>query len=128
MERKQQSYLKLSHMFNTFRATLSPHLDGLALAELGVDVSTNDLYDETAHAGLYYIAMSQSRLQTLDQRPNFDPGFFLEADQWNPADGCTLIRAFWEQLSGSRDNSVFSAYEKTKWSLKWSVTSIVGFA
>lgn len=123
-ERREQSYRNLSHLFNTFRASLNPHIDVEALAELGVDVSVADLHEETARGGPYYMPISQSRLQSLDQRPEFDPGFSLDDDQWNSSDGCTLLRAFYEQMTESRDGSLFRAYEKTKWCLKWSELDI----
>jgi hypothetical protein len=51
-----------------------------ALAELSVDVSVADLHEETAQGGPYYMPISQSRLQSLDQRPEFHPGFSLDDD------------------------------------------------
>jgi hypothetical protein len=120
-DRRRRSYLKLSHMFNTFRATLSPYLDGVELADLGIDVLTVDLRKETVQGGPYYLPMSQSRLKALENRPDFDPGFCLEDEDWNYHDGCTLLRNLWEQLTESRDGSVFSAIEKTKWFSKLSV-------
>jgi hypothetical protein len=73
--RCEQSYENLKQLYKTLRARLDPHLSVLALAELGVDVSMVDLYKETARGGPYYLPMSQSRLQILDERPNFVPGF-----------------------------------------------------
>jgi hypothetical protein len=108
-------------------ATLNPHLDVEALAELGVDVLIADLHEETARGGPYYTPIPQSRLQSLNQRPEFDPGFSLDDDQWNSSDGCTLLRAFYEQTTESRDSSLSRAYEKTRWCLKWSVPEISGF-
>jgi hypothetical protein len=97
-----------------------------ALAELGVDVLVADLHEETVR-GPYYTPISQSRLRSLDQRPEFDPGFSLDDDQWDSSDGCTLLRAFYEQMTESRDGSLFRAYEKTIWCLKGSVPDISRF-
>ena len=125
-ERRHLLYTKLSHLFMTFRATLNPHLDVIALATLGVDVYFIDLMEESTRGEPYYFPMSQSRLQTLEERPDFDPGFSLDDDDLYRSDGYPLLRAFYKQMTQSKNGSVFRAYEKTKWRPKWSVTHLRG--
>lgn len=117
-ERREKSYIKLSHLFNNFRAILNPHLDVSTLAELGVDVSFIDLHEETARGGPYYLPISQSRLQNFHKRPLFDPGFSLEDDPWNYHDGCTLLDGFAEQMVRSREGTASRAIREKKWYLK----------
>lgn len=123
----EQSYENLKQLYKTLRARLDPHLSVLALAELGVDVSMVDLYKETSRGGPYYLPMSQSRLQSLDERPNFVPGFSMDDYQWNHSDAYTLLRAFYDQMTRSGEDSLFRAYEKTKWCPKRSVLNISVF-
>jgi hypothetical protein len=92
-ERRKQSYENLKQLYKTLRARLEPHLNILALAELGVDVSMVDLYGEAALGDPYYLPMSQSRLKSLDQRPNFDPVFSMDDYHWNYSDGYVLASA-----------------------------------
>ena len=51
-ERREQSHLRLRQLYNTFRATLNPHLDVSARAGMAVDASTVNLYEETARGAL----------------------------------------------------------------------------
>ncbi len=124
MERRKLLYMKLSDLFMTFRATLNPHLDAITLDALGVDICFIDLSEESTRGEPYYFPMSQSRLQTLDERPDFNPGFLFDEDDWYCSDGCPLLRAFLQQMTESKNGSAFRAYEKTKWCPKWSVSHV----
>ena len=124
----QQSYAKLKHLYKTFRATLNPYFDVSALAELGVDVTMVNLHDETARGGFYYLPMSQPCLESLNERPDFDPDFCMDDHQWNQFDACTLFRAFSEQMWDSKGRSLDHAYDKTKWRPKQSVMNIFDFS
>ncbi len=126
MERRKLLYLKLSDLFMTFRATLNPHLDGTTLEALGVDVCFINLTEESTRGEPYYFPMSQSRLQTLEERPDFNPGFLFDEDDLYCSDGHPLLRAFLQQMTESRNGSAFRAYEKTKWRPKWSVPHVRG--
>lgn len=105
------------------RAILNPHLDVAALADNGVDVSYIDLYQETEHGGPYFLPTSQSRLETLDQRPPFDMLFSMEEVKWNYSDAHVLDQGFGSQLQESRDGGVFEAIKTIQWRIKESVIS-----
>lgn len=124
-QRRQQSYAKLKHIFQTVRTTLNPHLDVLTLAGLGVDISMVNMREETARGGLYYLPMSQGRLEGLDERPEFEPCFCMEDHQWNWSDGHALLRAFSQQVSRSKGDSLVYAYKSTKWCPKRSVINLL---
>ncbi len=124
-DRRVQSYTKLKQLFHTFKDTLNPHLDVLALADLGVEIFLVDLSEETARGGPYYLPMSQSCLQALDERPEFSLTFSWNDDRWNDPDAYTLARAFSEQMTESREGTLFRAYEKTRWSYKGFVMNVI---
>jgi hypothetical protein len=111
-------YKKLKAQYNHFRAVLDPHLDVGTLAENGVDVSFVDLQHETRQGGAYFLPMSQSRLESLDQRPCFNVRFWMEDEEWNYSDACVLGMALCDQLLQSKDGSLSYAVDKTKWHLK----------
>lgn len=112
-EQRTRSYRRLEYLYGTLRATFKRHLDSDLLAELGIDVSMVDLYEETEHGGPYYLPMSQIRLESFDTRPDFAPDFCMEHRPWNEGDGSRLLRELTDQLRG--DGSLFSPYEKTQW-------------
>ena len=120
-DRSFESYTKLKQLFKTFQDALNPYLDSSALEGLGVDVSMVDLHDETARGGPWYLPMSQSRLEALDERPDFCPGFMMDDEKWNEPDAYVLLHAFYKQLTEPKGNSSFQAYRRTKWSPKRSV-------
>ena len=73
----------------------------MALAELGVYVFLVELHDEIAWVGPYQLPMSQSRLQTLDGRPEFNPTFMMEDEKWNDTDTYGLVGAFSQHMTQS---------------------------
>lgn len=120
--RRKDIYEKLKKQFKFLRATLHPHLDVDTLAENGIDVSFVDLQQETRQGGAYFLPMSQSRLESFDQRPVFRVMFSMEEAQWNYSDACVLGMGLCKQLLQSHDDeSLFRALDQTKWRLKMSV-------
>ena len=90
-KRRFESYTKLKYLYHAFRATLNPHLDASALVNMGVDVCNADLWEETTREGLYYLPMSQSRLQSVEDRPESDIGFCMDDHQWDGRDAWHLL-------------------------------------
>jgi hypothetical protein len=124
--RREELYEKLKRQFKILRATLDPHLDVGTLADNGVDVTFVDLSKETYRGGAYFIPMSQSRLESLDQRPNFDPVFSMDDYQWNYSDGYVLASALANQLLEPHEETLFRAIETTKWQQKGSALLPIG--
>lgn len=114
--RREQMYKKLKEQFKALRATLNAHLDVDALADDGIDVSFVDLYQEPQ--GSYFLPMSQSRLESLDQRPHFDPSFSMEDPQWSYGDALILLSALVNQLIQPHEETLFRGIDVTKWNHK----------
>ena len=72
--------------------------------------------------------MSQSRLEALDERPDFFPSLMMDDEKWSESDAYVLLRAFYNQLTEPRGNSSFRAYRKTKWSPKGSVEDLLNLS
>ncbi len=114
-ERREPSYRTLKRLLLTLRASFEFHLDVLALSELGVDALRIDLQEETERGGPYFLPISQSYLNSLDNRPDFEAGLSLDDFQWNWSDAGVLQLAFAKQLLTSRDESAWNALDTTKW-------------
>ncbi len=112
-------YEKLKGHFKVLRATLNPHLDVDALANNGVDVSFIDLLEE--RRGDYFLPMTMSRLESLDQRPAFDPCFSMEDPRWCYGYSLILIGELSDQLLKRHEETLFRGIEGTKWRQKGSV-------
>ncbi len=119
-------YEMLKEQFKILRATFNPHLDVAFLADMRIEVSFIDLHQETQDGGAYYLPMLQSRLDSLDQRPEFRISFSMDDFQWNYSDGVILCGAFSQQLLGIHAETLSRAIEKTKWRKKWSVPPATG--
>ena len=92
---------------------MGPHMDTSFLEEAGLDVSFVDLCQETNQGWSFYLPMSQSRLESLNQRPNFDLSFSGDEYQWNFSDADWLHYPFLAQLARLKADSLFRAYEHT---------------
>lgn len=119
--RRKSIYEKLKGQYKFLRATLDPHLDVDTLAEKCIDVSFVDLQQETRQGGAYFLPMSQSRLESLDQRPVFRVMFSMEEPQWNYSDACALGIGLCQQLLLPHDEGTYRAVDQTKWRPKMSV-------
>ena len=112
-------YQKLKVYFKVLRATLNPHLDVNALAANGVDISFIDLLNETR--GDYFLPMSTSRLQSLDQRPHFKPSFSPEDPRWCYRYSLILLEALGDQLLERHEETLFRGIDGTNWHHRGSV-------
>lgn len=112
-------YRKLKENFRALRATLNPHLDVEALAADGVDVSFIDLLKEKR--GDYFLPMSQTLLQSLDQRPPFNLSFSMEEPRWSYGDGVRLLYSLADQLLKHQEETRFRGIDATKWHHRGSV-------
>lgn len=120
--RRKKMYKKLKEQFKALRASLGAHLDVVALADDGIDVSFFDLYQETQ--GGYFLPMSQSRLESLDQRPHFDASFSMEDPQWSYGDALILLSALVNQLIQPHEETLFRGIDVTKWNHKGCVPMV----
>ncbi len=111
--RRVQSYSVLKQLFTTLRTSFEFHLNESALSNLGIDASQVDLHEETERGGPYFLPMSQSRLQSLDNLPEFKPNLSLDDNQWSWSDACALEYAFYAQTNSSKDHSLWSAIDST---------------
>lgn len=105
----------LKQLFTTLWASFEFHLDVSALSDLGVDAIEVDLHTETEQGGPYFLPMSQSRLQSFDDRPDFDPGLSLDDNQWSWSDAHSLEYAFSDQVWDAKDRSGRSAIDSSPW-------------
>ena len=109
---------RLKTQFYFLRASLDPHLELDTLAEIGIDVSFIDLHQETQEGGPYFLPMLQSRLESFDQRPDFEVCFMMEADEWNYSDAGVLNHVLFKQMIEGQENSPFRAIDQTQWRLR----------
>ncbi len=116
-------YQKLREHFKVLRATLNPHLGLEALAAEGVDVSFIDLLKEKR--GDYFLPMSESRLQTLDQRPPFSLSFSMEEPRWSYGDALMLLDSLGDQLLEYDEETLFRGIDGTKWRHRGSVGCVL---
>ena len=91
-------------------------LEDALLREMGVDAVQVDLEEETRRGGPYFLPISQERMDSLDQRPDFhlplddmclSPWWFYDAD--------TICNTFISQLYCNNDGTCSEAWEGTHW-------------
>lgn len=110
---------KLKKVFQVLRATFDPHLDVGYLGANGVDISFVDLYREPR--GDHFSPMSQSRLDSLEQRPRFNAWYSMEDPQWNYTDAHILLSEFSARLLEQHEETLFCGLQETKWQHRRSV-------
>jgi hypothetical protein len=87
------------------------------LSEKGVDSYKFDLFEATAHGGMYFRPMSQERLDTLIKRPaKYRIPCWPDRGHPPEVDSHMVHDAVNDQLRCSRDEEdVRKAYESTSW-------------
>lgn len=86
-----------------------------------------DLYEETARGGRHYLPMSQSKLESLDQRPDFFLRFSMDDHQWNVGDASAILNAYTNQMFTTTGDRRLCAWEETKWVPRVSVVESFNF-
>jgi hypothetical protein len=111
-----QIYKRLKKGFKEFRAMSNVHLEDALLREMGVDAVKVDLEEETKQGGPYFLPMSQERMASLDQRPDFRLHFGELSDSiWWFYDADHILTTFHDQLFQTKDETCSQAWEGTHW-------------
>jgi hypothetical protein len=87
------------------------------LYERGVDTAEFALTKATLEGGVYFLPMSQERLNSLDKRPPMYEIPFSPVRYTSEADSYMVQAAIIDQINQSKDDDLWKALQHTEWEL-----------